>query len=103
MSCELRNSQKDRAYYASLLEIMLFQIHPYENTGTRVSGNWPRRPNGLDMGKTLTGKHLRTTGPVKLSDGMEIPVELSAFKFARQKSKLAGTIRGSYFVIKNDY
>jgi hypothetical protein len=40
----------------------------------------------------------------KLSDGMEIPVELaSRFKFARQKSKLAGTIRGSYFVLKNEY
>ncbi|WP_326943597.1 phage tail protein [Amycolatopsis sp. NBC_01307] len=39
----------------------------------------------------------------KLSDGMEIPEELGAFKFARQKSKLAGTIRGSYFVIKNEY
>jgi hypothetical protein len=39
----------------------------------------------------------------KLSDGMDIPEELSSFKFARQKSKLAGTIRGSYFVIKNEY
>ena len=39
----------------------------------------------------------------KLSDGMDIPAELGAFKFARQKSKLAGTIRGSYFVIKNEY
>ena len=39
----------------------------------------------------------------KLSDGMEVPGELSSFKFARQKSKLAGTIRGSYFVIKKDY
>ena len=39
----------------------------------------------------------------KLSDGMEIPDELGAFKFARQKSKLAGTIRGSYFTFKNDY
>jgi hypothetical protein len=39
----------------------------------------------------------------KLSDGMDVPAELSAFKFARQKSKLAGTIRGSYFVIKGDY
>ncbi len=40
----------------------------------------------------------------KLSDGMEVPTELaSRFKFARQKSKLAGTIRGSYFVIKNEY
>jgi hypothetical protein len=39
----------------------------------------------------------------KLSDGMEIPEELGSFKFARQKSKLAGTIRGSYFVIKKEY
>jgi hypothetical protein len=40
----------------------------------------------------------------KLSDGMEVPEELaSKFKFARQKSKLAGTIRGSFFVIKGEY
>ena len=40
----------------------------------------------------------------KLSDGMEIPAELAdRFKFARQKSKLAGTIRGSFFVIKGTY
>jgi len=39
----------------------------------------------------------------KLSEGMEIPAELGSFKFARQKSKLAGTIRGSYFVIKGEY
>ena len=40
----------------------------------------------------------------KLSDGMEVPGELEGkFKFARQKSRLAGTIRGSYFVIKGEY
>ncbi len=40
----------------------------------------------------------------KLSDGMDVPPELAErFKFARQKSKLAGTIRGSYFVIKGEY
>lgn len=40
----------------------------------------------------------------KLSEGMEIPAELEGkFKFARQKSKLAGTIRGSFFVIKGEY
>lgn len=39
----------------------------------------------------------------KLSDGMEVPEELAAFKFARQRSKLAGTIRGSYFVIKGEH
>ena len=39
----------------------------------------------------------------KLSEGMEVPPELSQFKFARQKSKLAGTIRGSYFVLKGEH
>jgi hypothetical protein len=47
-----------------------------------------------------TGK--RAVG-FKLSDGMEPPEELGAFKFARQKSKLAGTIRGSYFVVKGEH
>ena len=40
----------------------------------------------------------------KLSDGMEVPEELATrFTFARQKSRLAGTIRGSFFVIKGTY
>lgn len=40
----------------------------------------------------------------KLCEGMEMPAELAEkFKFARQKSKLAGTIRGSFFVIKGEY
>jgi hypothetical protein len=52
---------------------------------------------------SIDGADKRAVG-FKLSDGMDIPEELeSRFKFARQKSKLAGTIRGSYFVIKNEY
>ncbi|VTS18835.1 phage tail protein [Streptococcus pseudoporcinus] len=40
----------------------------------------------------------------KLSNGIEIPKEFEGkFKFARQRSKLAGEIRGSFFVIKGDY
>ena len=40
----------------------------------------------------------------KLSMGMDVPQELaSKFKFARQKSKLAGEIRGSFFVVKGEY
>jgi hypothetical protein len=40
----------------------------------------------------------------KLSEGMDVPAELATrFKFATQKSKLAGTIRGSFFVIKGQY
>ncbi len=52
---------------------------------------------------TVTDAGKRAVG-FKLSEGMDVPEELaSRFKFARQKSKLAGTIRGSYFVIKNEY
>lgn len=51
---------------------------------------------------TLDDAGKRAVG-FKLSDGMDVPEELSAFKFARQKSKLAGTIRGSYFVIKHEH
>jgi hypothetical protein len=40
----------------------------------------------------------------KLSEGIEVPKELEGkFKFAKQKSKLAGIIRGSFFVIKGEY
>jgi hypothetical protein len=40
----------------------------------------------------------------KLSEGMDVPPELaSRFKFASQKSKLAGTMRGSYFAFKTEY
>lgn len=64
--------------------------------------------SGLSMNVLYTidstnGPAKRAVG-FKLSDGMEIPTELATkFKFARQKSKLAGTIRGSYFVIKGEY
>jgi hypothetical protein len=52
---------------------------------------------GLEAGKK------RAVG-FKLSQGMEVPEELaSRFKFATQKSKLAGSIRGSFFVIKGTY
>src|SRR4051812_26382538 len=58
--------------------------------------------SGLSV-NVMYGPEKRAVG-FKLSDGMDIPYELeSRFKFARQKSKLAGTIRGSYFVIKNEY
>ena len=51
----------------------------------------------------LDGPKKRAVG-FKLSEGMEVPEELATrFKFARQKSKLAGVIRGSYFVIKGEY
>jgi hypothetical protein len=52
---------------------------------------------------TLDDAGKRAVG-FKLSEGMQVPAELAdRFKFARQRSKLAGTIRGSYFVIKGQY
>jgi hypothetical protein len=52
---------------------------------------------------TIDDPEKRAVG-FKLSEGMEVPAELvSRFKFARQKSRLAGTIRGSYFAFKNEY
>lgn len=57
----------------------------------------------LNVMYTLEDGGKRAVG-FKLSQGMEVPEELaSRFKFARQKSKLAGEIRGSYFVIKGEY
>ena len=53
---------------------------------------------------TIDGDKPKRAVGFKLSDGMDVPAELeSKFKFARQKSKLAGTIRGSFFVIKGEY
>jgi hypothetical protein len=58
---------------------------------------------GLNVMYTVDDPKKRAVG-LKLSEGMEVPKELEGkFKFARQKSKLAGTIRGSFFVIKGEY
>jgi len=80
---------------------------PLEATDFQVDNiRWPYvfYESGLAINVlyTLDDPKKRAVG-FKLSDGMEIPAELASFKFARQKSKLAGTIRGSYFVIKNEY
>jgi hypothetical protein len=48
--------------------------------------------------------HRKRAVGFKLSEGMEVPEELvEKFRFAKQKSKLAGIIRGSFFVIKGEY
>ena len=52
---------------------------------------------------TLENAGKRAVG-FKLCMDMAIPEELATkFKFARQKSKLAGEIRGTFFVIKGEY
>lgn len=52
---------------------------------------------------TLDNPKKRAVG-FKLCMDMPVPKELETkFKFARQKSKLAGEIRGTFFVIKGEY
>jgi hypothetical protein len=79
---------------------------PLETANVMVENiRWPYvfYESGLAINVLYTIDGPKRAVGFKLSDGMEIPDELSSFKFARQKSKLAGTIRGSYFVIKGEY
>jgi hypothetical protein len=58
---------------------------------------------GINVMYTVDDPKKRAVG-FKLSEGMDVPRELEGkIKFARQISKLAGTIRGSFFVIKGEY
>jgi hypothetical protein len=75
----------------------------FEVEGIRMAYVFYESGLSINVMYTLEDAGKRAVG-FKLSDGMEVPEELAErFKFARQKSKLAGTIRGSYFVIKNEY
>ena len=87
---------------------LVIQSRPLEATAFQVENirmAYVFYESGLSINVmyTIDDKKKRAVG-FKLSDGMEVPTELAPrFKFARQKSKLAGTIRGSFFVIKGEY
>lgn len=74
----------------------------FEVDGIRMAYVFYESGLSINVMYTLADEGKRAVG-FKLSDGMDVPEELGKFKFARQKSKLAGTIRGSYFVIKNEH
>lgn len=95
---DILKKERDLEIEARPLEVTSFQV---EN----IRWTYVFYESGLSINVlyTIDDPKKRAVG-FKLSDGMEVPEELaSRFKFARQKSKLAGTIRGSYFVIKNEY
>src|SRR5688572_396502 len=86
---------------------IVISSRPLEATGFEVGGiRWAYvfYESGLSINVRypVDDPKKRAVG-FKLSEGMDVPPELSSFKFARQRSKLAGTIRGSYFVIKNEH
>ena len=89
--------ERDIVISSRPLEVTEFQV---ENI--RMAYVFYESGLSINVMYTLDDGGKRAVG-FKLSDGMDVPAELSSFKFARQKSKLAGTIRGSYFVIKNEY
>jgi hypothetical protein len=75
----------------------------FEVDGIRIAYVFYESGLSINVMYTIDTPDKRAVG-FKLSEGMEVPEELaSRFKFARQKSRLAGTIRGSYFNIKNEY
>jgi hypothetical protein len=75
----------------------------FEVDGIRMAYVFYEDGLGLNVMYSIDDPKKRAVG-FKLSEGMEVPKELEGkFKFARQKSKLAGTIRGSFFVIKGEY
>jgi hypothetical protein len=75
----------------------------FEVEGIRMAYVFYESGLSINVMYTIDDAGKRAVG-FKLSEGMEVPEELaSRFKFARQKSKLAGTIRGSFFTIKNEY
>ncbi|MBG9446291.1 phage tail protein [Cytobacillus firmus] len=90
--------ERDIEFAAKPLETSRFQV---EN----IKWAYVFYENGLSVNVmyTVDDPKKRAVG-FKLSEGMEVPKELEGkFKFARRKSKLAGTIRGSFFVIKREY
>ena len=79
------------------------EVTSFEVDGIRMAYVFYESGLALNVMYTIADGAKRAVG-FKLSEGMEVPEELaSRFKFARQKSKLAGVIRGSFFVIKGEY
>lgn len=90
--------EKDMHFPYKALEVTSFEVE-----GTRMAYVFYENGLSVNVMYSLDEGGKRAVG-FKLSDGMEILQEFEGkFKFARQKSKLAGTIRGSFFVIKGTY
>jgi hypothetical protein len=95
---EILKSERDLVIESTPLEATGFEVE-----GIRMAYVFYESGLSINVMYTLDDAGKRAVG-FKLSDGMEVPAELAErFKFARQKSKLAGTIRGSFFVIKGTH
>ncbi len=90
--------ERDIEFAATPLETSRFEVE-----GIRMAYVFFESGLAVNVMYAIDNPKKRAVG-FKLSEGMDVPAELEGrFKFARQKSKLAGTIRGSFFVIKGEY
>ena len=89
--------ERDLVISSPALEATAFEVE-----GIRMAYVFYESGLSVNVMYTVADSGKRAVG-FKLPEGMDVPEELSSFKFARQKSKLAGTIRGSYFVIKGEH
>jgi len=95
---KILKAERDIEFAAKPLETSRFEVE-----GIRMAHVFYEDGLAVNVMYSIDDPKKRAVG-FKLSDGMEVPKELEGkFKFARQKSKLAGTIRGSFFVIKGEY
>jgi len=78
------------------------EVSGFEADGIRFGYVFYASGLAINVMYTIAEGGKRAVG-FKLALGMDVPLELSAFKFARQRSKLAGEIRGSHFVIKGEH
>jgi hypothetical protein len=90
--------ERDIVISARPLEVTSFEVGGY-----RMAYVFYESGLSINVMYGIKEEEKRAVG-FKLSEGMDVPEELvPRFKFARQKSKLAGMIRGSFFVIKGEY
>ncbi|HEX5562070.1 MAG TPA: phage tail protein [Nocardioidaceae bacterium] len=95
---DILKTERDLVIESKPLEATAFEVD-----GIRMAYVFYESGLSINVMYTKADGGKRAVG-FKLSDGMDVPEELAArFKFARQRSKLAGTIRGSFFVIKGTY
>jgi hypothetical protein len=95
--------ERDLVIQSRPLEATAFQIDDAGAGKVRIAYVFYESGLSINVMYAVDDQKKRAVG-FKLSAGMDVPAELATrFKFATQKSKLAGTIRGSFFVIKGAY
>lgn len=100
---QILKEERELTFSAKLLEVAIYEDEQifwpefYYEDGMVLNLLYEKKP-------AAEGKKPKRAVGIKLSVGMEIPAELEGkFKFARQRSKLAGEIRGSFFTVKKEW